>query len=132
MTDAGWTAGKDVKEIGWYWWRLHPHRMKVVEVVQDYEGGPLRSYVNGMWIYLEQSGAEWLGPLSPDDKAQGRVEGLREAAIICRERGKPHDIQWWMTASKKEVSAQTAIDCAELIEQAAQDEKEVGDANTKG
>jgi len=32
-----------------------------------------------------------------------------------------------MTASKKEVSAQTAIDCAELIEQAAQDEKEVGD-----
>ena len=78
MTDAGWTAGKDVKEIGWYWWRLHPHRMKVVEVVQDYEGGPLRSYVNGMWIYLEQSGAEWLGPLSPDDKAQGRVEGLRE------------------------------------------------------
>ena len=63
---------------------------------------------------------------------QGRVEGLREAAIICRERGKPHDIQWWMTASKKEVSAQTAIDCAELIEQAAQDEKEVGDANTKG
>ena len=58
---------------------------------------------------------------------QGRVEGLREAAIICRERGKPHDIQWWMTASKKEVSAQTAIDCAELIEQAAQDEKGVGE-----
>ena len=78
MTEAGWPAGKDVKEIGWYWWRLHPHRMKVVEVVQDYEGGPLRSYVNGMWIYLEQSGAEWLGPLSPDDKAQGRVDGLRE------------------------------------------------------
>ena len=78
MTEAGWTAGKAVKEAGWYWWRLHPHRMKVVEVVQDYEGGPLRSYVNGMWIYLEQSGAEWLGPLSPDDKAQGRVEGLRE------------------------------------------------------
>ena len=78
MTEAGWPAGKDVKEIGWYWWRLHPRRMKVVEVVQDYEGGPLRSYVNGMWIYLEQSGAEWLGPLSPDDKAQGRVDGLRE------------------------------------------------------
>ena len=78
MTDAGWTAGKDVKEIGWYWWRLHPHRMKVVEVVQDYEGGPLRSYVNGMWIYLEQSGAEWLGPLSPDDKAQGRVAAFKE------------------------------------------------------
>ena len=76
MTEAGWPAGKDVKEIGWYWWRLHPHRMKVVEVVQDYEGGPLRSYVNGMWIYLEQSGAEWLGPLSPDDKAQGRVACL--------------------------------------------------------
>ena len=85
MTEAGWPAGKDVKEIGWYWWRLHPHRMKVVEVVQDYEGGPLRSYVNGMWIYLEQSGAEWLGPLSPDDKAQGRVEGLREAAEMVED-----------------------------------------------
>ena len=80
MTEAGWTRATDVTQPGWYWWRLHPHRMKVVEVVQDYEGGPLRSYVNGMWIYLEQSGAEWLGPLSPDDKAQGRVEGLREAA----------------------------------------------------
>ena len=78
MTEAGWTRATDVTQPGWYWWRLHPHRMKVVEVVQDYEGGPLRSYVNGMWIYLEQSGAEWLGPLSPDDKAQGRVEGLRE------------------------------------------------------
>ena len=51
---------------------------------------------------------------------QGRVAGLMEAAIICRERGKPHDIEWWNTVSKKEISRQTAIDCAELIEQRAQ------------
>ena len=125
MTDAGWTAGKDVKEIGWYWWRLHPHRMKVVEVVQDYEGGPLRSYVNGMWIYLEQSGAEWLGPLSPDDKAQGRVEGLREAVQIGNEQS-PHHLECALKWARK------CEQRANEIEQAAQDEKEVGDANTKG
>ena len=118
MTEAGWPAGKDVKEIGWYWWRLHPHRMKDVEVVQDYEGGPLRSYVNGMWIYLEQSGAEWLGPLSPDDKAQGRVEGLREAHSFALDAGA------FYTAAK----IGSLIDKA----QAAQDEKGVGDGNTKG
>ena len=150
MTEAGWPAGKDVKEIGWYWWRLHPHRMKVVEVVQDYEGGPLRSYVNGMWIYLEQSGAEWLGPLSPDDKAQGRVEGLREAekyALRCLkelqdkirdlESGKcvlagaqtKEGVEAWVHAKTLEASRIAKWITARIIEQQAQDEKGVGHAN---
>ena len=135
MTEAGWPAGKDVKEIGWYWWRLHPHRMKVVEVVQDYEGGPLRSYVNGMWIYLEQSGAEWLGPLSPDDKAQGRVEGLREAAgmvdddcyIDGGELLPDFEHRCKHNVNQKELAGKIRFR-ANALAQAAQDEKGVGDA----
>lgn len=51
------------------------------------------------------------------------VDGLKYAAIIARERGKPHDIDWWHNSSKREISRQTAIDLAELIEQHA---KEMG------
>ena len=115
MTEAGWTRATDVTQPGWYWWRLHPHRMKVVEVVQDYEGGPLRSYVNGMWIYLEQSGAEWLGPLSPDDKAQGRVEGLMKAVEIIK--------------ANTDVKKAVEIIRLHALAQQAQGEKGVGHAN---
>ncbi|QOJ33915.1 MAG: hypothetical protein HRU82_02650 [Nitrospira sp.] len=64
--------------------------------------------------------SQFMGDIIEHDK-QTRRAALLEAAIICRERGKPHDIEWWMTASKKEISRQTAIDCAELIDQLAQE-----------
>ena len=129
MSEAGWTRATDVTQPGWYWLR-RVGSLTVVQViaVPGYEQRHwIVEGVNLRWSLGNMDG-EFLGPISLDSYKQGRVEGLREAAIICRERGKPHDIQWWMTASKKEVSAQTAIDCAELIEQYAQDEKGVMDA----
>ena len=131
MTEAGWTRGRPTKP-GWYWWRDCdcPSDPIIVRVVHDGYG----LIVYGLEEYsrrLYETRGEWLGPISPDDRQQGRVEGLRKAAIICRERGKPHDIEWWMTASKKEVSAQTAIDCAELIEKLAQAAQEGGAGDAK-
>ena len=122
-----WTR-KAPTVAGWYWWRRDQHALPGVAIAcSDLSGYYMnRTGHNSTFDHVDDVIGEWLGPLSPDSYQQGRVAGLREAAIICRERGKPHDIQWWMTASKKEVSAQTAIDCAELIEQYAQDEKGVG------
>ena len=128
MTEAGWTRNAPTKE-GWYWWQRTENDNPVVVWVNTFHPDKqLRAeMISGRRELLTHFSGLFKGPISPDSYQQGRVAGLREAAIICRERGKPHDIQWWMTASKKEVSAQTAIDCAELIEQYAQDEKGVGD-----
>ena len=132
MTEAGWTREKPTA-AGWYWNRINGTVGIALIMRRDCQ---LYAWLRFKDAWLSREGwldyihGEWLGPISPTDRQQGRVEGLREAAIICRERGKPHDIEWWMTASKKEVSAQTAIDCAELIEQLAQQaqgEKGVGD-----
>ena len=126
MTDAGWAAGKDIKEPGWYWWDEKGLPIKAVQIEKGftfskYAGiGRDVMYVVGYGGLLEDKPGRFLGPLSPDTYHQGRVAGLKYAAIICRERGKPHDIEWWNTASKKEISRQTAMDCAELIEQQAQ------------
>lgn len=49
------------------------------------------------------------------------ADGLEKAAKIARERGKLHDIDWWHNSSKREISRQTAIDLAELIEQQAKE-----------
>lgn len=131
MTEAGWTREKPTA-AGWYWNRINGTVGMALIMRRDCQ---LYAWLRFKDAWLSREGwldyihGEWLGPITPDSYQQGRVEGLREAAIICRERGKPHDIQWWMTASKKEVSAQTAIDCAELIEQAAQEGKGVGDGN---
>lgn len=84
MTPAGqrWTRSKPT-EPGWYWWR----RPLVAPTLALVFGPP-----QGLLMYLpedETSDAaisvsatyedtEWLGPLSPDDRQQGRVAGLRE------------------------------------------------------
>ena len=78
VTDAGWTAGKAVKEAGWYWWK-YKGMLSIVE---------LRAWPNGKKLYakggvtvpinaLELDG-EFLGPITPDDRQQGKVEGIGE------------------------------------------------------
>lgn len=120
MTDAGWTREKP-KVAGWYWWRFRDGKDPVVMKIGDDHIAKTNVFTMGTSVLLiDELPGEWLGPISPDTYHQGRVAGLMEAAIICRERGKPHDIEWWNTVSKKEISRQTAIDCAELIEQQAQ------------
>lgn len=53
--------------------------------------------------------------------AAGRLEGMEEAANVCRTGGKPHDIDWWREETKREVSRITALDLADLIESKAKE-----------
>jgi len=72
MTEAGWTRNAPTKE-GWYWWK-YTGEPSVVKVVRSMYGLVIEGHVG----LVSCMNANWLGPLSPDDKAQGRVEGLRE------------------------------------------------------
>ena len=83
MTDAGWTA-EVPKEIGVYWWRSnaadnHPW---IVRVHKGWLGLMLMQTMGGPLVTIGDGG-EWLGPLSPTDRQQGRVAGLEEAKNIC-------------------------------------------------
>ena len=86
-----------------------------LEVIGPFDETALDEWVSDM-------GGEWLGPLSPDDKAQGRVEGLREAVQIGNEQS-PHHLECALKWARK------CEQRANEIEQAAQDEKGVGDGN---
>lgn len=80
MTDAGWT--REPKREGVYWFRWDKDRDAIIVVV-------LMEY--GDWRVMEMghqySGAltgyrsgQFLGPLSPTDRQQGRVEAFKEAS----------------------------------------------------
>ena len=44
------------------------------------------------------------------------AEAMREACLdVCENSGTFHDIEWWLTATKKEVSAQTAEDLSNAV-----------------
>ncbi len=120
MTEAGWTRERKlVDELLTFIEQTSGRKIKF-SAIANLKTGVIEDPQDRI--------AAWLKRHLADSYQQGRVAGLREAAIICRERGKPHDIEWWQAVSKKEISRQTAIDCAELIEQYAQDEKGVMDA----
>ena len=133
MTEAGWTREKPTV-AGFWWWRQHD-RVKhpyIVEVDSEmnvwFHGKEEESRVD----YLT---GEWLGPLSPDDKAQGRVEGLREAAgmvdddcyIDGGELLPDFEHRCKHNVNQKELAGKIRFR-ANALAQAAQDEKGVGDA----
>ena len=112
MTDAGWTEHRKLVEELLTFIEATSRRKLTFSAIANLKTGTTEAPQDRI--------AAWLKRHIDFTYRQGRVAGLREAAIICRERGKPHDIEWWNTVSKKEISRQTAIDCAELIEQQAQ------------
>ena len=124
MTEAGWTA--EPKEEGWHWWRKPSDGLTIPYVVkvQKASSGWFVLWQHD-WNYAEVLGGEFLGPLSPTDRQQGRVEGLREAVQIGNEQS-PHHLECALKWARK------CEQRANEIEQAAQDEKGVGDGNTKG
>ena len=85
--------------------------------------GPFDDTALDEWV--SDMGGEWLGPITPDSYQQGRVAGLREAVQIGNEQS-PHHLECALKWARK------CEQRANEIEQAAQDEKVVGDANTKG
>ena len=121
MTEAGWTA-EVPKEIGVYWWRSnaadnHPW---IVRVHKGWLGLMLMQTMGGPLVTIGDGG-EWLGPLSPTDRQQGRVAGLRECKhgldIALDEGPLKAALYRWIDAraERLEREAQAA--------QAAQDEK---------
>ena len=132
MTEAGWTRATDVTQPGWYWLR-RVGSLAVVEVIAVPGYEPKHWIVEGVnlrWSLGNMDG-EFLGPISPDSYQQGRVEGLREyREVVARELQLDHSNH----PTRFKASIIEALDKAdfEVSKQAAQDEKGVGDGNTKG
>ena len=88
MTEAGWTRNAPTKE-GWYWWRnlLTDNAPEVWAIVDHGDGleviGPFDETALDEWV--SDMGGEWLGPITPDDRQQGRVAGLREGLGVVNE-----------------------------------------------
>ena len=125
MTEAGWTA--EPKEEGWHWWRKPSDGLTIPYVVkvQKASSGWFVLWQHD-WNYAEVLGGEFLGPLSPTDRQQGRVEGLREyREVVARELQLDHSNH----PTRFKASIIEALDKAdfEVSKQAAQDEKGVGD-----
>ena len=125
MTEAGWTA--EPKEEGWHWWRKPSDGLTIPYVVkvQKASSGWFVLWQHD-WNYAEVLGGEFLGPLSPTDRQQGRVEGLREyREVVARELQLDHSNH----PTRFKASIIEALDKAdfEVSKQAAQDEKGVGE-----
>lgn len=78
MTDAGWAREKPT-EVGWYWHRVDKNWHTYVVHVYQLQGALFVEFPDKAKPLIMVAG-EWLGPIAPTDRAQGRVEGLREAA----------------------------------------------------
>ena len=91
MTEAGWTSNEPTVE-GFYWHirtDLPPHvRVPGVLEIRKLDEG-LRVYepfgLNDVWHPLSEYGGLWLGPISPTDRQQGRVEGIGECKDLVAE-----------------------------------------------
>lgn len=117
MTDAGWTR-EVPKEIGVYWWRSnaadnHPW---IVRVHKGWLGLMLMQAMGGPLVTIGDGG-EWLGPITPTDRQQGRVAAFKEAS---RKLDNLRDR--YMTSNETDLN-----DFERWLAQAAQDEKGVGD-----
>ncbi len=47
---------------------------------------------------------------------RAKAEGMREAAIRAREFSRPYSMEWWMTLSKREISAVMCRDVADALD----------------
>ena len=136
MTEAGWTRPKEVNQAGWYWLR-RVGSLAVVEVIAFPGYEPKHWIVEGVnlrWSLGNMDG-EFLGPITPDSYQQGRVEGLREAAgmvdddcyIPGGELLPDFEHRCKHNVNQKELAGKIRFR-ANALAQAAQDEKDVGDA----
>ena len=126
MTEAGWTSEKPTA-AGFWWWR-QSDRVKYLYIVE------VDSEMN-VWFHGKEDESrvdyltgEWFGPITPTDRQQGRVEGLREyREVVARELQLDHNNH----PTRFKASIIEALDKADFevakIAQPAQDEKGVGD-----
>jgi len=74
MTEAGWTRNKPTV-AGWYWWRQEKGMM---EVPREVVYSPFYRGLVTQGERLIAGDGEWLGPITPTDRQQGRVAALDE------------------------------------------------------
>ena len=75
MSEAGWGTDKP-KVAGWYWYKPSPDPdyAEVLLILGDgSDECPLFAMQNGVGVTLSRLGGEWLGPITPDAYAAGRV-----------------------------------------------------------
>ena len=144
-----WTSEKPTV-AGWYWMRAPKcgWRDCVLWVDQDDDGFYI-DVGDCDTEYVTDIDAEWLGPISPTDRQQGRVAGLREAEDYAERCVKERQLQLlnlgdqaaldpndrrpgWIRCKASE-ARRIQVWCARQTQQAqqAQDEKGVGNANIK-
>ena len=114
MTEAGWTR-EVPKEIGVYWWRSnaadnHPW---IVRVHRGGLGLMLMQTIGGPLVPIGEGG-EWIGPISPTDRQQGKVEARDKLDELIGEYNGNLDAAW--------------VEWEKWLAQAAQAAKGVGDA----
>ena len=82
-----WTR-KAPTVAGWYWWRRDQHALPGVAIAcSDLSGYYMnRTGHNSTFDHVDDVIGEWLGPISPTDRQQGRVEGLRDSMDDLRKR----------------------------------------------
>ena len=124
-----WTSEKP-KEAGWYWYKTQDEDGESIEIVQAHRSEANRImyfyFVFDEVAYEENDmDGEWLGPISPDDKAQGRVAGLTLAQEKFADRFKGLTVGHpWIPFSPYILELERL---KQADAQAAQDEKGVGE-----
>ena len=139
MTEAGWTRKKPTV-AGWYWWRgkeesgialVFPADKPMPWHTSDHSARVQLFYSAGGMssTRVNHFGGEWLGPIAPSTYHQGRVAGMREAAEIARNHkgGYTLDVFTAKLVTDPDGPWTLGSDIADAVEQAAQDEKGVGD-----
>ena len=120
MTEAGWTA--EPKEEGWHWWRKPSDGLTIPYVVkvQKASSGWFVLWQHD-WNYAEVLGGEFLGPISPTDRQQGRVAAFKEVE-------QRFDSMFGATDRRIDSVRDYRVDkFYTWLAQAAQDEKGVGE-----
>ena len=140
MTEAGWTSKKPIV-AGWYWWRgkeesgialVFPADKPMPWHTSDHSARVQLFYSAGGMssTRVNDFGGEWLGPISPTDR-QGWVACLGDVKRYVERQIKIGED--FIGGPDPNIQRRVALDevieyCDRQLAQAAQDEKEVGDA----
>lgn len=114
-TEAGWTSTKPT-EAGWYWYKVQDEDGEALEIVQahisEVDGNRYFYFTFDEAVYEEKDmDGEWLGPISPTDRQQGRVAAFKEASrkldnlrdrYLTSNETDLHDFERWLAQAAQQ------------------------------